>query len=76
MRAHGPSAPAYVLLGLIRQAAGDMEQAEHCFGRAVYLQPDHYEALIHLAFLLERRGDTAPAAVLRQRAQRAWHQAQ
>ena len=59
MRAHGPSAPAYVLLGLIRQAAGNLEQAEHCFGRAVYLQPDHYEALIHLAFLLERRGDTA-----------------
>ena len=76
MRAHGPSAPAYVLLGLIRQAAGNLEQAEHCFGRAVYLQPDHYESLIHLAFLLERRGDTARAAVLRQRAQRALHQAQ
>lgn len=76
MRAHGPSAPAYVLLGLIRQAAGDPQQAEHYFNRAVYLQPDHYEALIHLAFLLERRGDTARAAVLRQRAQRALHQAQ
>src|SRR5215831_12556883 len=74
MRAHGPTAPAYVLLGLIRQAAGNLEQAEHCFGRAVYLQQDHYEALIHLAFLLERRGDTARAAVLRQRAQRALHQ--
>jgi chemotaxis protein methyltransferase WspC len=75
MQVHGPSAPAYVLLGLIRQAAGNLEQAEHCFGRAVYLQPDHYEALIHLAFLLERRGDTARAAVLRRRAQRALHQA-
>jgi chemotaxis protein methyltransferase WspC len=75
MRAYGPSAQAYVLLGLIRQAVGNLEQAEHCFGRAVYLQPDHYEALIHLAFLLERRGDTARAAVLRQRARRACHQA-
>ncbi len=75
MRAHGPSAPAYVLLGLIRQAAGNAEQAEHCFGRAVYLQPDHYEALIHLALLMEHRGDTAMAAVLRQRAQRAQHNA-
>lgn len=73
MRAHGPSAPAYVLLGLIRQAAGNAAQAEHCFGRAVYLQPDHYEALIHLALLMEHRGDTAMAAVLRQRAQRAQH---
>ena len=75
MRAHGPSAPAYVLLGLIRQAAGNAAQAEHCFGRAVYLQPDHYEALIHLALLMEHRGDTAMAAVLRQRAQRAQHNA-
>jgi chemotaxis protein methyltransferase WspC len=76
MRAHGPSAPAYVLLGLIRQAAGNLEQAEHCFSRAVYLQPDHYEALIYLASLLEHRGDAARAAVMRQRAQRAQHQAQ
>ncbi|HSF33140.1 MAG TPA: CheR family methyltransferase [Candidatus Tectomicrobia bacterium] len=71
MRAYGPSAQAYVLLGLIRQAAGNAAQAEHCFGRALYLQPDHYEALIHLALLLEHRGETAMAAVLRQRAQRA-----
>ena len=75
MRAHGPSAQAYVLLGLIRQAAGNAEQAEHCFGRAVYLQPDHYEAIIHLALLLEHRGDTAMATVLRERAQRAQHHA-
>jgi len=75
MRAHGPSAQAYVLLGLIRQAAGNAEQAEHCFGRAVYLQPDHYEALVHLALLMEHRGDRAMAAVLRQRAQRARHTA-
>jgi chemotaxis protein methyltransferase WspC len=75
MRAHGPSAPAYVLLGLIRQAAGNAAQAEHCFGRAVYLQPDHYEALIHLPLLLEHRGETAVATVLRQRAQRARHNA-
>jgi chemotaxis protein methyltransferase WspC len=71
MRAHGPSADAYVLLGLIRQAAGNAAQAEHCFGRALYLQPAHNEALIHLALLLEHRGDTAMAAILRQRAQRA-----
>jgi chemotaxis protein methyltransferase WspC len=75
MRAHGPSAQAYVLLGLIRQAAGNAEQAEHCLGRALYLQPDHYEALVHLALLMEHRGDAAMAAVLRQRAQRARHDA-
>jgi chemotaxis protein methyltransferase WspC len=75
MHAHGPSAQAYVLLGLIHQAAGNPAQAEHCFGRALYLQPDHYEALVHLALLLEHRGETAMATVLRQRAQRAQHHA-
>jgi chemotaxis protein methyltransferase WspC len=75
MRAHGPSAEAFVLLGLIRQAAGNAAQAEHCFGRAVYLQPDHYEALIHLALMLEHRGETAMATVVRQRAQRARYHA-
>jgi chemotaxis protein methyltransferase WspC len=75
MRAHGPSAQVYVLLGLIRQASGNAAQAEHCFGRALYLQPDHYEALIYLALLLEHRGETAMATVLRQRAQRAQHNA-
>jgi chemotaxis protein methyltransferase WspC len=72
LRTHGPNAQAYILLGLLRQAAGHPEQAEHYFHRAVYLQPDHYEALVHLALLLEHRGDTAGAAMVRQRAQRAW----
>jgi len=67
---HGPSAQAYFLLGLIRQAAGHIDQADQDFNRAVYLQPDHYEALIHLALLAEHRGDKAGAAVLRHRAQR------
>jgi chemotaxis protein methyltransferase WspC len=75
MHAYGPSAQAYVLLGLIRQAAGNAAQAKDCFGRALYLQPDHYAALIHLALLLEHRGETAMATVLRQRAQRAQYNA-
>jgi chemotaxis protein methyltransferase WspC len=71
MRDYGPSAQVCFLLGLIRQAAGNLEQAVHDFNRAIYLQPDHYEALIHLALLTEHRGDTAGATVLRQRARRA-----
>ncbi|MEE8301426.1 MAG: CheR family methyltransferase [Candidatus Tectomicrobia bacterium] len=71
MRENDPSAQAYTLMGLIRQIAGQAEQAEQCFNRAIYLQSDHHEALIHLALLVEHRGDTAAAAVLRQRAQRA-----
>jgi chemotaxis protein methyltransferase WspC len=74
LRAHGPNAQPYALLELMRQAAGDSAQAEDCFRRAVYLQSDHYEALVHLALLMEHHGDTAGAAVMRQQAQRAWRQ--
>lgn len=63
-------AQAHFLMGLIGQAAGDESQAEQCFSRALYLQPDHYEAIASLALLAERRGDADGAQRLRQRAQR------
>jgi chemotaxis protein methyltransferase WspC len=39
--------------------------------RAVYLDPRHEQALLHLAFLRARRGDEAEAERLRRRATRA-----
>ncbi|HEB57058.1 MAG TPA: chemotaxis protein [Gammaproteobacteria bacterium] len=66
-----PCVRAYYLLGLIREAAGSGQQAEECLRKAVYLQPDHQEALVHLALLMEQSGDTAAAEVLHQRARRA-----
>jgi chemotaxis protein methyltransferase WspC len=36
----------------------------------VYLEPDHYEALCHLALLAEQAGDAPQAATLRRRAGR------
>ncbi len=69
-----PCVRAYYLLGLIREAAGSWQQAEEYLRKAVYLQPDHPEALVHLALLVEQRGDTAVAEVLRQRARRAAEQ--
>lgn len=64
------SVEAYVLLGQVRQAAGNEEQALQCFQKAIYLEPNHYEALIHLALLKEHHGDLRGAAILRQRIQR------
>lgn len=66
-----PSAEAYCLLGVIRDAAGERELATDCFRRAIYLQPDHSEALAHLAIAIERQGDHAGAQRLRGRAHRA-----
>lgn len=67
----GPlDAPAHVLLGMIHQAAGDRAAAEAELLKAVYLDPDHDEALLALALLARRRGDVAAEAVLRRRAER------
>jgi chemotaxis protein methyltransferase WspC len=66
----GPSSDAYYLLGLVRDASGDSERAGACYQRAVYLEPEHVEALMHLALLKEARGDFGSAGRLRDRARR------
>lgn len=70
LRESGPSAEAYYLLGLVHGAGRDFDGAKDCFGKAVYLQPDHYEALINLALLAEQRGEPNDAKRWRQRAER------
>lgn len=63
----GPTAEWFSLLGVIELAAGRGAAAEDAFRRALYLDPDHREALTHLAMLCDRRGDCGPAAGLRRR---------
>ena len=62
----------YFLLGLIHEARGRIELAMDNLNRAVYLQADYYEALLHLALLKARRGETGPAELLRRRAARVY----
>jgi chemotaxis protein methyltransferase WspC len=68
---HAGSADAYYLLGIVRTAEGDHAQAGQLFRKAVYLDPRHYQALIHLAIHAEQQGDAAVAAKFRARAERA-----
>ncbi|HAC65269.1 MAG TPA: protein-glutamate O-methyltransferase [Cyanothece sp. UBA12306] len=63
-------ASAYLLLGEIEQARGNIDQAQRDFQKALYLQPDYQEALMHLALLKESQGDIQGAAVLKKRIQR------
>jgi chemotaxis protein methyltransferase WspC len=70
LRVQGPDAAGYYLLGTIRQASGDAAAATACFERALYLDPGHYESLVHLALLLDQRGERTAAAQLRKRAER------
>jgi chemotaxis protein methyltransferase WspC len=66
-----PTAEGYHVLGLIRDATGDTAAAMESYRKALYLDPDHLDALIHLAFLLERSGDATSAQRFRERARRA-----
>lgn len=61
---------AHFLAGLICNAMNNESRAFECFNKTVYLDPNHYEALSHLALILEHRGDLNGASRLRQRAQR------
>lgn len=71
MSRFGPSAEAFYLMGLIRDAAGNPAEAERQYRKALYLDHSHESALTHLALLLERRGELAAARVLSNRAARA-----
>lgn len=69
LREQHPQADVYCLLGLIHEAARQPQEAEDCYERALYLNPDHYETLIHLSLLYRRQGDGRRAARYRRRAE-------
>jgi len=70
LRRSGPSADAFHLMGLVREASGDPAEAVSCYRKALYLDPNHGEVLIHLALLLEKVGKRAEAQLLRKRTNR------
>ncbi|CAB3802450.1 putative biofilm formation methyltransferase WspC [Paraburkholderia caffeinitolerans] len=64
-------AEAWYLLGVIADAQGRPALALEHYRKALYLEPGHYEALTHLAALLEVQGDAQGARRLMRRAERA-----
>jgi chemotaxis protein methyltransferase WspC len=60
----------YALLGVINESKGALKSAEEFFRKALYLAPDHYESLLHMSLLCERRGDADNAHLYRARAGR------
>jgi chemotaxis protein methyltransferase WspC len=66
---HGASAEAYYLLGLVRDAASD-ESALDCYRKALYLEPGHYETLLHMALSCQKHGYADRARTFRDRAER------
>jgi chemotaxis protein methyltransferase WspC len=66
---HDPG--VYALLGVIGESAGDAASAEEFFRKALYLDPYHYESLMHMSLILERDGDVEGSRLYRGRAGRA-----
>lgn len=66
----------YYWLGLLSDTDGDATQAITHYRKALYLQPQHPEALVHLAALLASQGDEAGARRLQERAARAGREAE
>ena len=71
LRESGDSARAFYLLGLVKDVSGDKQSASQYYRKTLYLDPSHYEALMHLSFLSEKSGDRGAAALLKNRAQRS-----
>ncbi len=65
-----PSAQVFYWLGLLSDTAGDNADAISQYRKALYLEPQHPEALAHLAALLASQGDTVGARRLQERAAR------
>ncbi len=63
-------ADAYFLLGLIRESAGNLNEAEQLLRKSIYLDPSHHEALVHLGIVCEQLGDSSSASRFRERAER------
>ena len=59
---------AYYILGVARLSLSRMKEAAKAFSRALYLNPDYYDALIQLALLKEREGEHLEAYRMKQRA--------
>jgi chemotaxis protein methyltransferase WspC len=66
----GPAARAFRLIAMIRAESGHLDAAAANYRRALYLDPNDHETLLHLGLLLEKCGDAAGAKVLFRRAQR------
>ncbi|MHA3735012.1 CheR family methyltransferase [Pseudomonas sp. Eth.TT006] len=71
LRSHPPVAQVFYWLGLLSDVAGSALEAQNYYRKALYLEPQHPEALMHLAALLQAQGDSAGARRLQERAARS-----
>jgi len=64
------SSRAYYLTGVIYDTQGSTDKANESLNKAIYLDPNNLEALIHLSLLAEQSGNHDDAVKYKTRAQR------
>jgi chemotaxis protein methyltransferase WspC len=70
LKLYEPVAQVFYWLGLLSDLGGQTAEAQVLYRKALYLQPQHPEALAQLATLLASQGDTEGARRLQERAAR------
>jgi chemotaxis protein methyltransferase WspC len=69
--ARDPGDPsAHALLGVVLSARGDLQGARRSLERALYLDPEREQTIVHLMLVHERLGDASRAQALGRRAER------
>ncbi len=71
LRSHEPVAQVFYWLGLLSDVNSNAFEAQGFYRKALYLEPQHLDALMHLAALLQSQGDAAGARRLQDRAARS-----
>lgn len=69
-KSFGPSPEIFFMSGMLHQSAGDLDRAEACFHKTLYLDPAHQEAALALALVASHRGDARMAEKYRESASR------
>lgn len=70
-QACGPCPKVFFLMGMLHQSSGDLDRAEGCLHKTLYLDSNHDEAFLALALVAMQRGDSRMAERYRQSATRA-----
>ena len=61
---------AFYLLGLVSSCLNKETAAESLLRKALFLDPKHYDSLIHLSLILEQKGDIKNSDLLKKRAKK------
>ncbi len=67
-----PNAEIYCIKGLIHQLQNDLDMAQKCFEKAIYLKPYYYDALLHMSILYEKKGSLDQSERFKKRAQKSF----